>query len=92
MAARYDAVHSHEEGAAIGLVLAAMLGVPHLYDMHSSLPQQLANFKFSRSRLLRRAVRDLRALGRPALARRDRDLRGARAPGARDRSSIAARC
>ncbi len=50
---RYDVVHSHEEGAAIGLVLAAMLGVPHLYDMHSSLPQQLANFKFSRSRALR---------------------------------------
>ena len=50
---RYDVVHSHEEGAAIGLVLAAMLGVPHLYDMHSSLPQQLSNFKFSRSRVLR---------------------------------------
>ena len=28
----------------------ALLGVPHLYDMHSSLPQQLANFAFSRSR------------------------------------------
>ena len=50
---RYDLVHSHEEGAVIGLVLAAALGVPHLYDMHSSLPQQLGNFKFSRSRLLR---------------------------------------
>jgi len=53
LGARYDVVHSHEEGAAIGLVLAAWLGVPHLYDMHSSLPQQLANFKFSRSRVLR---------------------------------------
>ncbi len=52
---RYDAVHSHEEGAAIGMVLAALLGVPHLYDMHSSLPQQLGNFKYSRSWLLRRA-------------------------------------
>jgi glycosyltransferase involved in cell wall biosynthesis len=50
---RYDVVHSHEEGAAIGVVLAALLGVPHLYDMHSSLPQQLTNFKFSRSRILR---------------------------------------
>lgn len=50
---RYDAVHSHEEGAAFGVVLAWMLGVPHLYDMHSSLPQQLTNFGFSRSRLLR---------------------------------------
>ena len=51
---RYDAVHSHEEGSFIGVVLAAMLGVPHLYDMHSSLPQQLTNFAFSRSRVLRR--------------------------------------
>ena len=50
---RYDAIHSHEEGVAIGLAIAAVLGVPHLYDMHSSLPQQLSNFKFSRSRVLR---------------------------------------
>jgi glycosyltransferase involved in cell wall biosynthesis len=49
---RYDLVHSHEEGSAIGVGLAALLGVPHLYDMHSSLPQQLSNFAFSRSRLL----------------------------------------
>jgi glycosyltransferase involved in cell wall biosynthesis len=56
---RYDAVHSHEEGSAIGIVLAAMLGVPHLYDMHSSLPQQLSNFEFSRSRLLRGFFRRL---------------------------------
>ena len=52
---RYDAVHSHEEGSFIGVFLAAMLGVPHLYDMHSSLPQQLSNFAFSRSRALKRA-------------------------------------
>jgi glycosyltransferase involved in cell wall biosynthesis len=54
---RYDAVHSHEEGSFIGVPLAAMLGVPHLYDMHSSLPQQLTNFSFSRSRLLAAAFR-----------------------------------
>jgi glycosyltransferase involved in cell wall biosynthesis len=52
---RYDAVHSHEEGSYIGVVIAAALGVPHLYDMHSSLPQQLTNFAFSRSRVLARA-------------------------------------
>jgi glycosyltransferase involved in cell wall biosynthesis len=51
--ARYDAIHSHEEGAAIGVLIASMLGVPHLYDMHSSLPQQLENFAFSKSALLR---------------------------------------
>jgi glycosyltransferase involved in cell wall biosynthesis len=50
---RYDAVHSHEEGAAIGAVLAAWKRIPHLYDMHSSLPQQLSNFDFSHSRVLR---------------------------------------
>ncbi|MDE3153507.1 MAG: glycosyltransferase family 4 protein [Acidobacteriota bacterium] len=51
---RYDVIHSHEEGALIGVALAGVLRIPHLYDMHSSLPQQLSNFKFSRSRLLRR--------------------------------------
>ena len=52
---RYDAIHSHEEGGLIGAVLAAVLRVPHLYDMHSSLPQQLSNFAFSRSRLIKQA-------------------------------------
>jgi glycosyltransferase involved in cell wall biosynthesis len=51
---RYDVVHSHEEGSWFGVVIAGMLGVPHLYDMHSSLPQQLSNFSFSRSRGLTR--------------------------------------
>jgi glycosyltransferase involved in cell wall biosynthesis len=51
--ARYDAVHSHEEGAAIGVLISAALGVPHLYDMHSSLPEQLENFAFSKSAVLR---------------------------------------
>jgi glycosyltransferase involved in cell wall biosynthesis len=53
LAGGYDAVHSHEEGGAIGVVLAALMRVPHLYDMHSSLPQQLSNFAFTRSRLVR---------------------------------------
>jgi glycosyltransferase involved in cell wall biosynthesis len=52
MSEKYDAVHSHEEGSFFGVVLAAMLGLPHLYDMHSSLPQQLTNFAYSKSRLL----------------------------------------
>ena len=51
---RYDAVHSHEEGAVFGVLLARLMRVPHLYDMHSSLPQQLTNFAFSGSRVMRR--------------------------------------
>jgi glycosyltransferase involved in cell wall biosynthesis len=54
LAERYDVVHSHEEGSFIGVLVAGVLGVPHLYDMHSSLPQQLTNFSFTRSTLLTR--------------------------------------
>jgi glycosyltransferase involved in cell wall biosynthesis len=54
---RYDAVHSHEEGGLIGAALAWLLRVPHLYDMHSSLPQQLSNFSFTRSVIVWRLFR-----------------------------------
>jgi glycosyltransferase involved in cell wall biosynthesis len=54
---RYDAIHSHEEMGLVGVWLSRVLRVPHLYDMHSSLPQQLSNFKYSRSPLLRRVFR-----------------------------------
>ena len=54
---KFDLVHSHEEGGAIGIVLAWMFGLPHLYDMHSSLPDQLSNFRYSQSRLLVGAFR-----------------------------------
>jgi len=54
---KYDAVHSHEEGGVIGVILSALLRVPHLYDMHSSLPQQLTNFAFSGSSIARGIVR-----------------------------------
>jgi len=55
LSSRYHAIHSHEEGGVIGAPLATLLRVPHLYDMHSSLPQQLSNFAFSRSRIVTRA-------------------------------------
>ncbi len=49
---RYDLIFSHEEAAFIGAALGRLFRTPHLYDMHSSLPQQLRNFEFSRSPLL----------------------------------------
>jgi glycosyltransferase involved in cell wall biosynthesis len=54
LSARYDAIHSHEEGGLIGALLAPLLRIPHLYDMHSSLPQQLSNFAFSKSMVIHR--------------------------------------
>jgi glycosyltransferase involved in cell wall biosynthesis len=59
LSGRYDAVHSHEEASWWGVPIAALLGVPHLYDMHSSLPQQLTNFAYSRSRALTAIFRAL---------------------------------
>jgi glycosyltransferase involved in cell wall biosynthesis len=47
---RYHLIHTHEEAGLWGLAIARMFGMPHIYDMHSSLPQQLTNFKFTRSR------------------------------------------
>lgn len=40
----FDLVHSHEEAGLLGAWLRRRTGLPHLYDMHSSLPQQFANF------------------------------------------------
>jgi len=53
MTRRYDLVFSHEEAAFFGSPLARVRGLPHVYDMHSCLPQQLDNFRFTRSRLLK---------------------------------------
>ncbi len=54
VAQRYDVIHSHEEMGLVGVFLSKWLAIPHLYDMHSSLPQQLSNFKYSKSSALRR--------------------------------------
>jgi len=53
LAKRYDLIFSHEEAALPGVVLGMLGRVPHIYDMHSSLPQQLENFEFSRSAFLK---------------------------------------
>jgi glycosyltransferase involved in cell wall biosynthesis len=41
---RFDLVHTHEEAGALGAWISRRYGIPHIYDMHSSLPQQFANF------------------------------------------------
>jgi glycosyltransferase involved in cell wall biosynthesis len=40
----YDLLHTHEEAGLFGALCARRLGLAHLYDMHSSLPQQFENF------------------------------------------------
>jgi glycosyltransferase involved in cell wall biosynthesis len=50
---RYDLMDCHEEAGLMGIVLSRLFRIPTIYDMHSSLPEQLSNFRFSRSRLLK---------------------------------------
>ena len=45
---KYDLLHTHEEASFFGFVLAKLFGLRHLYDMHSSLPQQLKNFEYTK--------------------------------------------
>lgn len=52
---RYDLIHSHEEASFFATILAKHYRIPHIYDMHSCLPQQLSNFKFTKMRSLIRA-------------------------------------
>jgi hypothetical protein len=41
---RYEVIHTHEEAGLMGTLLAPLVGAQHVYDMHSSLPQQFQNF------------------------------------------------
>jgi glycosyltransferase involved in cell wall biosynthesis len=50
---RYDLLDCHEEAGLMGVVFSKLFRVPLLYDMHSSLPEQLSNFEYSNSALLR---------------------------------------
>ena len=49
---RYDFVHAHEEAVFFCRFLKPLFGFKLVYDMHSSLPQQLTNFQFTKSRVL----------------------------------------
>ncbi len=49
---RPEVVHAHEEAVFWCRFLRPVFGFKLIYDMHSSLPQQLSNFKFSDSKLL----------------------------------------
>jgi glycosyltransferase involved in cell wall biosynthesis len=49
---KYDVIHSHEEAGFFTVLLAWLFRKKHLYDMHSSLPKQLANFKFGDNRIM----------------------------------------
>lgn len=58
---RYDFVHAHEEAVFFCLFLKPIFGFKLVYDMHSSLPEQLRNFGSTSSRLVSRVFQWLEA-------------------------------
>ena len=59
---KYDLIHTHEEGNIMGVACQKLTGIPHLYDMHSSLVQQMENFQFTRSRIVIRLFRIIESI------------------------------
>jgi glycosyltransferase involved in cell wall biosynthesis len=51
---KYDFVHAHEEAVFIALILRPIFRFKLVYDMHSSLPEQLNNFGWSTSNIFHR--------------------------------------
>ncbi len=49
---RYQIVHAHEEAVFFCSLLKPIFRFQLIYDMHSSLPEQLRNFEFTRSKWL----------------------------------------
>jgi glycosyltransferase involved in cell wall biosynthesis len=56
---RYDFVHAHEEAVFFSRFLKPLFRFKLVYDMHSSLPQQLDNFEFTKSKLIKRIFKGL---------------------------------
>ncbi len=54
---RYDCIHTHEEAGFLGALVKKIFRLPHVYDMHSSLPEQLVNYKFIHSPVILRLAR-----------------------------------
>ena len=49
---RYEVVHAHEEAVFFCRFLKPIFRFRLIYDMHSSLPQQLTNFDYTNSRII----------------------------------------
>lgn len=49
---QYHLIHTHEEANIMGVFFNKFIKIPHLYDMHSSLVQQMTNFQYTRSKII----------------------------------------
>lgn len=49
----YDCLHAHEDSAYFCAFIKAISGIPFIYDMHSSLPEQLQAFSIKKKLILK---------------------------------------
>src|SRR5579883_780173 len=49
---RYDVIHTHLEAGFFGALLGWLFRLPHVYDMHDDLSEQLTNSQFTKSKAL----------------------------------------
>jgi glycosyltransferase involved in cell wall biosynthesis len=52
----YDCIHAHEEGGLFGIFYRKLFRLPLVYDMHSSIPEQIVNFNFFKYSITIRAM------------------------------------
>ncbi len=45
---RYDCIHTHEEAGVFGALLGWTFRIPHIFDMHSDLAEQISNTPYGR--------------------------------------------
>jgi len=56
MTHHYDVIHTHLEAGYFGAILGKLFRLPHVYDMHDDLSEQLTNSKFTKNRTLIRMM------------------------------------
>ena len=55
---QYDCLHAHEDSAYFSAFIKKISGIPFVYDMHSSLPEQLEAFSIKKKLIIIRSICD----------------------------------
>jgi len=59
---QYECVHTHEEASLFGALISWVTKIPHIYERHADLIQQMTRFHFTGSQLLIKLMRAVERL------------------------------
>lgn len=54
---KYDCIHTNQEAGLFGAILSKIFRIPHVFDMHADMAEELVNFKFTRRQSLVNVMR-----------------------------------